>query len=425
MAIIPFTRLNPRSLLRTPSYLPDVEAREPTYEPIRPTSPPMLPSPSISAASPEGVPLPSLSGRGAPTPYSPLAAERYKYVQQGAERDQGGMLTGRYRRSVGDILKSALAGAGQGLVTGGGIGAGIGGALAGGAGAAISPRAGREFLFETTQRPGIERELAEQQQAAARQTQAQREGLEMEKTRAEIDKLRTPPFVRPQAPVSVAPGGTLVDPTTGKTIFSAPAKPTERAPRFERVIGPGGKPTFADISQNPGGYTPYERPRVGRGGDRSLTPYQQLQEQRALRTEARAQRTENRAERRLYNEAARALQRANADKESKKMYPAEVKAMYEDLAAQYPGYIDIAPGDAGYYYGKLRPFEPPDIEEGIETPTTALPAQKGGSPVTTPTKAQVPGMLGQMLAPEGTTAQTPTRTKKKYKQGSNPAGLNF
>lgn len=87
------------------------------------------------------------------------------------------------RRGFMDALKSAGAGALQGLRTGG-LGGAMGGALAGGVGAAISPEFGHTLRFETFERPGMER--ARQEQIALQQ-QAQQQAL----TAAQIRNLES------------------------------------------------------------------------------------------------------------------------------------------------------------------------------------------------------------------------------------------
>lgn len=102
---------------------------------------------------------------------------REEYINQGArpvlDVNQAGMpIVAKQRRGLGEILKTAGAGALQGLASGGISGA-IGGALSGGIAQAVSPEAGRRLRFEALERPGLE-QARQQQIAEAQQLQQNR-----------------------------------------------------------------------------------------------------------------------------------------------------------------------------------------------------------------------------------------------------------
>jgi hypothetical protein len=303
MALLPF---NPSSLLRTPSFLEDDDEERfnrarPVGPPLRGpatlpipgsttpklTAPPMLPPPQPikpmeSTGDRSQVPIPSLSGRGAPTPYSPVAAAKYDYVTEGRGED------GSYKRGFGDIAKSALAGLGQGFATGGGLGAGLGGALAGGVGSAINPRMGREFVFDSIMAPRMEADLArQQQQQAAQQAQAKAardaefQDAQRRKIEAETDKLRLPPPApTPRAPVRSDRG--LLDLETRQIIpGTEPLPPAPKEPTA--VWRQDARGNWVNLNDPANKGKTIQGPRVrGMGGSGSgkqdaATTYQNLQ----------------------------------------------------------------------------------------------------------------------------------------------------
>jgi hypothetical protein len=145
----------------------------------------------------------------------------------------------------GKILQ-ALANAGLGFLRGAAnnpddpIAAGIGGAATGGVISAVNPRAGRMMQFEQIQRPGIEDRLRREEAQRQRQRQIEADELKRQETLADIDlkrstaqKNRTPAPLRARAPMSVAPGSTLVDTETGRPIYQAP--PREKTPTYRET----------------------------------------------------------------------------------------------------------------------------------------------------------------------------------------------
>jgi hypothetical protein len=109
---------------------------------------------------------------------APGIRPRYSDPIRQAESDY--VDTGR-GRSFGDILRSALTGLSQGYEAGGGqsLGATLAGGLAGGVGAAASPTKGREFVFENTIQPRLEREQQRKAAQAAQQRKAELDQAEL------------------------------------------------------------------------------------------------------------------------------------------------------------------------------------------------------------------------------------------------------
>ena len=262
MAFLDFlTRLNPLSLMKTPGINPAAAG---------PKAPaPALPSPAAPRLSPPAPSLPrgplpmepggdmgkapasfDLMKRTAMEGNAPVSPEYFNDMrsQYVAERGQ--------KRTLKDTLLNALSGAGQGFAATGDLGGAIGGAVTGAGGTLISPRAGAQFGFNTREAPQIleQRGLqVEEQGRLARMGQiaqdiatkrAQQQRAEVEADRAGQDQfgyganvgvfnrrtgqVAVPAVPKPQAPqrpVSVAPGGRLVDPVTGREIFAAPDRP--------------------------------------------------------------------------------------------------------------------------------------------------------------------------------------------------------
>jgi hypothetical protein len=118
------------------------------------------------------IPIPSLPGHpGGPVSYNPVDAAKYDYTMAGAERDEDGNYTGRFKRDWKQTALSTLAGAARGYATTGDVGGAIGGAAAGAGGSLISPQAGREFVFDSLYRPELQsreaRERAERDRLVA------------------------------------------------------------------------------------------------------------------------------------------------------------------------------------------------------------------------------------------------------------------
>lgn len=121
-------------------------------------------------------------------PMTDIDRAREAYINAGARpvldvNQPGQPIVAKQRRGIGEILKTAGAGALGGFARGGIAGA-LGGALTGGIAQAFSPEAGRRLRFETLERPGLEQ--AQQQQAQQFQ-QAQQQAL----TQAQIENLQS------------------------------------------------------------------------------------------------------------------------------------------------------------------------------------------------------------------------------------------
>ena len=184
----------------TPVSLPTAE-RTP-LRPLIPSAAPAVPAPEglegmreqlgqASAASMNraGVDLPALSKNGRPTAYSPMEAARYDAGMKRAKRDEAGNLTGKFKRSKGDIFMNALHGFAQGAQSGGIFG-GLGGAAAGAIGSAVNPAAGAQYRFDNEEAPRFQ---AEQRAAAEARRQMQDEEkarLANAKTQEEINKIQ-------------------------------------------------------------------------------------------------------------------------------------------------------------------------------------------------------------------------------------------
>ncbi len=257
-------RRPPQDSLLTPPFNPNADRQQPDFRtmdfqlgrddelpvsPARPSTPPVLPNRSFELEPPQKiapelpdrreVPLPPLPGRSGYTPYSPTNEARYDYVMKGAQRDAEGNLVdgGKIKRSFGDVLK----GAGLGFLRGAAanpnnpLAGGLGGAVGGGIIPAINPTLGREALFNQIYLPQMQQQQAEQQgifaqQQQAAETEQQRRLREAQigKTEAETKALgmpKVPTLPAPPRPVSVAPGSTLVNPTTGQAIYTAKGRP--------------------------------------------------------------------------------------------------------------------------------------------------------------------------------------------------------
>lgn len=210
---------------------------------------------------------------------TPMNHRRYQYQ---TEHMQDGKIPRRWQ----DIAMNALSGAAQGFQTTGDLGGALGGAIAGGTGTAISPLHGRDFRFRNEQMPRLMADQAESERMQDRGFEQQKRAATLGNIQADTDYRKAqirrinepepppgyadagwgtynratgePKYIRPQGqtsnaaprryrvgddlvdesgkviyrgqpsanrPVSVAPGSTLVDPTTGKEVYKAPPRP--------------------------------------------------------------------------------------------------------------------------------------------------------------------------------------------------------
>lgn len=155
-----------------------------------------------------------------------------------------------FKQKAGEFLKNFGAGAVLGADSGDPWSM-LGAGLAGGIGGTVNPTAGRRMRFENFEQPRIlQQEGIEQNRQKAildnlyreAQTRNQQAQEEWNRARAESEnqpyaagrdgmiynkrtgQVTQPPIPRPQRPMTVAPGGTAIDPVTGKAIFTAPER---------------------------------------------------------------------------------------------------------------------------------------------------------------------------------------------------------
>ena len=93
------------------------------------------------------------------------------------------------KRGFWDTLKTAGVGAIQGMASGGGLGGAIGGALSAGIIGAIDPEAGRNFRFNTLQRPQMEQDQDRQAQRAKQIQALIKSGADINLINAQIAKM--------------------------------------------------------------------------------------------------------------------------------------------------------------------------------------------------------------------------------------------
>lgn len=121
-----------------------------------------------------------------PRPRDPVEQAREEAVYGGQmQRD----LDIKPKRGFWDIMKTAGAGALQGMASGG-LGGAIGGALAGGIGHAVDPMAGRGYRFDLFQRPRMEADIQRQMAYDKFGREQMRGQAELEQTMAQTEKTR-------------------------------------------------------------------------------------------------------------------------------------------------------------------------------------------------------------------------------------------
>lgn len=169
--------------------LPEAGMNPPLMAP--PMNPPPNPGRGIlpgGSLDKRGVPIPALPGHGTePTPYDPVSSRRYDYVMEGAKRNAEGDLSGGFKRSGKDVLKSLLVGAGTGMAATGSPWGALGGMAAGAGGTALAPQQGREMLFDALEMPQIQAQQARQMEQQKLEDEAFRR--ENERARMEQDAL--------------------------------------------------------------------------------------------------------------------------------------------------------------------------------------------------------------------------------------------
>lgn len=227
---------------------------------------------------------------GATKEDTPLNRREYEYQTQY-------MKDGKIPRRWQDIAMNALQGAAQGFQLSGNLGGALGGAIAGGAGSAISPLHARAFRFNAEQRPRLMADQAENERMQDRGFEQQKRNATLGNIQADTDyrsaQIRRinepappmgyadaswgtydratgkPEYIRPQGqtstaaprryrvgddlvdetgkviyqgkpsanrPVSVAPGSTLIDPTTGKEIYKAPPRSAGMSKEAQKAL---------------------------------------------------------------------------------------------------------------------------------------------------------------------------------------------
>lgn len=77
----------------------------------------------------------------------------------------------------------------------------------------------------------------QEEMALAKQQREMREALGLYEDKKAIDQR----YLKPERPVSVSPGGILIDPQTGKVVFKAPDRPSSSG----SMTGEGGKPLLS------------------------------------------------------------------------------------------------------------------------------------------------------------------------------------
>lgn len=152
-------------------------------------SPEMRPR-ELPGARVEDVRIPSIPGiPGGPQPYDPIGKERFEYIYNRMPKDENGM---ERQRTFGERLKAGLmpmlAGAARGAAASPNnpLWGAIGGAGTGFATGAINPNAGSLISFNTFTEPRLQADQQRRDQQYTRDVQRQREGLSIEKDRADI-----------------------------------------------------------------------------------------------------------------------------------------------------------------------------------------------------------------------------------------------
>jgi hypothetical protein len=256
-----------------PKELPEITTTVPGYIPqAGPRAVPGMATPPPAQLAimgdRRGVAIPVLPGRsGEPTPYSDKDAARYEYVQQRAQRDENGDLTGKYKRSWKDVGLGMLVGFLQGAGSNprDPLGGGIGGAAAGGLVTGVNPMVGREYAFDSIHAPGFDQQEAQQRQRDAevqaaieharkgRLTDAETRKMDAEARSHQAQAILTQR--KATAPDTLSQGEAQFDPITHKKLAENP-KPEPPVPVHvvgNKVVDNNGRVVYD-------------------GGDKAITP---------------------------------------------------------------------------------------------------------------------------------------------------------
>lgn len=219
--------------LKTPSFVPGSESSAPTRPsplppslpmgqssaappmatpqmstplPARPTPPPMIrqggqetvqlpneltpPRPTMQQM-PNGLTSPDMPAMAPQRPRlsdttDPIEKARLDAVYGGGMQADIGL---KPKRGFWDTLKTAGVGAIQGLASGGGLGGALGGALSAGIIGAVDPEAGRNFRFNTLQRPQMEQQQDRQAQMSKQVQALIKSGADINLINAQIAKM--------------------------------------------------------------------------------------------------------------------------------------------------------------------------------------------------------------------------------------------
>lgn len=220
--------------------------------PLGGSSPPSYNNPNDPPARPPALPnLPSSPPVAAPAPAVPPGGEmRMPPARQtrAGELDEAREVflkkpEGRFKSG----LKGALYGAIEGLRSGGGLGGALGGAAAGGATGAISPKTIRRQEFETQIRPQIEERFGMEDAEAAQRMGIEREMLDREHKRAQINEMNRRNLPRPERRQSLmgSPSQGIYDPNTHEMILPAPQ---ERLRPYWAKVEENGREVWRDLN---------------------------------------------------------------------------------------------------------------------------------------------------------------------------------
>ena len=322
-------------LIRRPAF--DAALKDAPVPPSREAAPTTLKPPAPALPAPAAPPM---AGMPAPPPLP-----TYSATEQVNMRPEFGqtMLAPREKTGFGSRLKqgllSALAGASANAESGD-LGRMLGGALAGGAGGAIRPQAGADLQHQVWVEPRRQAAIQQAQQQQVLDLKGQQAGLEAEKTRAEIERLRRPERERP---VIVGAGQTAIGPD-GKPIYTAPERPARPATGF--TLGEGQ--TRYDAQGNPIAAGPPKAPREPKDNSAALLA-------RKAQFEAlKARRDQFLADAEQFA-ATQEWDKANAARNKAAALNTQAEAMAVDMATLNPEEVEGGPGAGGSPYVKLKP----------------------------------------------------------------------
>lgn len=181
----PWNVVDPRRLLRTPSFVEEDEFAAGLPPPPQP-EPPVASRPRL--ARPEGQSVPDSP---VPLPVPKPAAARPRYTDPIKEHSVEYVASGLEKPGWKRVLTQAALGALQGGATGGGLGAALGGALGGGLGGAVAPKRALESQFRMLEMPRLLEEQQRQQQMAKQRREAEDQVMQQAMSDAQLRNIES------------------------------------------------------------------------------------------------------------------------------------------------------------------------------------------------------------------------------------------